>query len=72
MWPEGQESNTLEDRLSVGKDLDVTCGLLRPGIMLRPGIRTGPQCKKRHMQRVQAGYLLVYKVVVSRHIEVHR
>lgn len=64
MWPEGQESNTLEDRLSVVKDLDAVCGLLSSGIILRPGIRAGPQCKKRHMQRVWAGYFLILKVVV--------
>lgn len=61
MWPEGQESNTLEDKLSVGKKPGYS---LRSEIMLRPGVRTGPQCKKHHMQRVQAGHFPVLKVVV--------
>lgn len=65
MWTEGQESNTLEDRLSVGKKLDAVFGILRSDIMPRPGIRTGPQCKKPYMQRVQAGRFLVLKVVVT-------
>lgn len=65
MWPEGQKSNTLEDRLSVEKDLDAVHGLLRSGILLRPGIRTGPQCKKCHVQRVQAEYFIVFNGVVT-------